>query len=370
MKKILTVLLSALTCVPAVASDFPAVTVFEKASSSVVLIIGRGEGQRQGMVGAGSFVLPKGVVLTNAHVVIDKDDNRPFRNLQVFTRPEKLSGDLRKDLKTGHGAKVKAFDSDLDLAIVEVRELGATVVPIELANPDEIRIGEEVAAIGHPEQGGLWSLTSGRISGLMANQSDIPGKDVYQTDTSVNRGNSGGPLLDRRGYLVGVNSNIARVGAGNLPITGVNFAVKSDVARKWLERQGIVLAYGSAPLVEPVGMKVQAAPATTSVTSAPTETPKSTPPVAVVPPPTVTAPPASPSLPPLTVQPPPPKAQAATPKAQETTPAPVSPQTQTKKPVEDKVLTPKRPYKFVDLMAATEAEMEDMMGEMRGKIGK
>ena len=119
-----------------------------------------------------------------------------------------------------------------------------------MADPDEIKIGEEVIAIGHPEQGGLWSLTYGRISGSIENFSDIDGKDVFQTDTSLNRGNSGGPLLDQRGYMVAINSNIARLGSGGLPITGVNFAIKSSVVKKWLSKEGYTIAYGQKPLIE------------------------------------------------------------------------------------------------------------------------
>ncbi|KKM18210.1 hypothetical protein LCGC14_1668000, partial [marine sediment metagenome] len=63
-----------------------------------------------------------------------------------------------------------------------------------------------------------------------------------------NRGNSGGPLLDRRGYMVGVNTNIARRGSGDLAITGVNFALKSSVVNNWLGQQGVRLAYGTKPL--------------------------------------------------------------------------------------------------------------------------
>src|SRR5206468_6675576 len=90
------------------------------------------------------------------------------------------------------------------------------------------------AAIGHPEHGAKWSLTTGRIGGEWANFEGVTGKDVYQMETSVNRGNSGGPLLDGNGYMVGINTAIARRSEDGLAITGINFALKSSVVRAWI----------------------------------------------------------------------------------------------------------------------------------------
>jgi serine protease Do len=233
------------------AEGFPAVKVYKGTSKAVVLIVAQKD-KKSSMIGAGSIISSSGYVVTNAHVVIDKATKRPYPAIRVFIKPVEVTGDLQRDLVNRHKASVASYDIDLDLAVLKVDGLSADHNLIELADPDEIDIGEEVVAIGHPEQGGLWSLTYGRISGQISDQSNIPGKDVFQTDTSVNRGNSGGPLLDRRGYMVGINTNIARLGAGNMPITGVNFAVKSSVVRKWLAGKGLVLAYGDAPLHEEV----------------------------------------------------------------------------------------------------------------------
>ena len=207
------------------AESFPAVEVYQKTSKAVVLIVTQTEGKRH-MVGAGSIISDSGIIVTNSHVVIDEDTLKPYPNILVYLKPDKVTGNLSHDLVNGYSAEVLAFDTDFDLAILKVKNLPAITGVIELANPEEIAIGEEVVAIGHPEQGGLWTLTSGRISGEILNQNNIMGKDVFQTDTSLNRGDSGGPLLDRRGYMVGINSNIARLSSGNLPITGVNFAIK------------------------------------------------------------------------------------------------------------------------------------------------
>jgi len=82
------------------------------------------------------------------------------------------------------------------------------------------------------------------------------GKNVFQMETAVNRGNSGGPLLDYRGYLIGINSMIARESKDGLAIVGINFAIKADAAIKWMAEQdvyvGIVKNDGNiaTPVVE------------------------------------------------------------------------------------------------------------------------
>ena len=238
------------------AGDF-AIEVYQQKAKAVVFIVGRSEG-RSSMVGAGSVISTSGIIVTNAHVVIDKRTSEPFSNITVYLKPDKVTGSQKKDLVAPYTASVKAFDIDLDIAIMKIEGLPTDISVIELADPEEVKIGGEVVAIGHPEQGGFWTLTYGRISGEIASQKGIKGKDVYQTDTSVNRGNSGGPLLDKRGYMVGINTNIARLGAGNLPITGVNFALQSIVVKKWLGEQDIMLDYGTKPLykdLKPVEVK-------------------------------------------------------------------------------------------------------------------
>ncbi len=230
------------------AQAFPAVQVFKQTSDSVVLIVASSGGGGGSMLGTGSIITQSGVVITNAHVVVDSATGRPFPSVRVYTKPDEVTGSLSRDLVNPHEAKVAAYDKDLDLAVLKVKGLSAGQGIITFANDREIMVGEEVVAIGHPEQGGLWTLTYGRISSQISNQSKVKGKNVFQTDTSLNRGNSGGPLLDRRGYMVGVNTNIARRGSGDLAITGVNFALKSSVVNNWLGQQGVRLAYGTKPL--------------------------------------------------------------------------------------------------------------------------
>jgi serine protease Do len=96
-----------------------------------------------------------------------------------------------------------------------------------------------VVAIGHQEQGGLWTLTTGVISAEVDNFNCVKGKQVFHTETGLNRGNSGGPLLDGEGWMIGVNTAIARVASDGLPITSIGFSLKSSVARPWLREQGV-----------------------------------------------------------------------------------------------------------------------------------
>ncbi|MCK4739232.1 MAG: trypsin-like peptidase domain-containing protein [Deltaproteobacteria bacterium] len=257
---VLMVLIFTLTFYTSNSSDalaFPAKEVYQEFGPSVMVIMARGADKGSAMIGAGSLLTASGHIITNAHVILNKKTGRPEPKITVHIMPDEVTGDVTSDLKQYHKAKVVYYSEALDLALLRADSLPHALKIISLANPKEILVGEEVVAIGHPEQGGFWSLTYGRISGQMNNFHGTKGKDVYQTDTSVNRGNSGGPLLDSRGYMVAVNSNIARLSDDGLPITGVNFSIKSSVVRKWLKREGITIAYGSAALTGEVSTKTE-----------------------------------------------------------------------------------------------------------------
>lgn len=316
--------------VPGLAADFSASKVYEQTSRSVVLIIARNEG-KGGSVGAGSVISKSGDILTVAHVVIDEETSLPRKNIKVYLKPEKVTGDSSRDLTKGYDAVVTASDRVLDLAVLRVKGFDSGIGVLDLVNPAEVRVGEEVIAIGHPENGGPWSLTSGRISGQIENQDSHTGKDVYQTDTSINRGNSGGPLLDRRGYLVGVNANMARLSKDNIPITGLNFAVKSSVVRKWLGENGYQIAYGKLSLEEDGTPKAKEATVPGKATEG--------------------------------------RAAASPDPGQMRSPG-SSEGGENARPgkKEDRILTPKYPYKMEDLLAEAEKDLENMMEEMRGRI--
>jgi serine protease Do len=183
-------------------------------------------------------------------------------------------------------------------------------------------------AIGHPEQGGLWTLTTGTISAEFENFNATQGKSVFQTETGLNRGNSGGPLLDTDGRMIGVNTAIARVAPDGLPITSISFSLKSNVAKRWMREQGVsareALAHSDTPAPDKSADRSILLPHGQT-------TPPGNPPTA----PTI----ASPS--------PPPEVAAQT-------------------------MTSPRPYnldRLINERNRAEAELEDMIKEMRGKLG-
>ncbi len=215
--------------------------IYRHYGKAVVLVFGT-DGSAQGSAGTGSIISKDGQIITNAHVVAKK--GRPFKKVYVYLKPDKLRGSMKYDLKHRFKATVVDMDEKLDLALLRMVDAPATLRTIDFVNPDDVEIGEPVVAIGHPETGGLWTLTTGSVSSVVADFQGIQGKDVFQTEASVNRGNSGGPLLNAFGQMVGINTCISRRAADGLAITDINFSLKSSVAVDWLKRRRLMsLAY-------------------------------------------------------------------------------------------------------------------------------
>jgi putative serine protease PepD len=177
--------------------------------------------------GSGSILDQAGNILTNNHVV---------------ERAERLSVSFGG--KRNYPARVVGRDPDTDLAVIRLIEKPReplTVVP--LGDSDKLVVGQKVLAIGNPF--GLdRTLTTGVISGLQRpirarNNRQIEG--AIQTDASINPGNSGGPLLDSRGRMIGINSQILSPSGAS---AGVGFAVPVNIAKRivpQLIRSGQVL---------------------------------------------------------------------------------------------------------------------------------
>jgi serine protease Do len=213
--------------------------VYEQASPAVVMVMGYADGGRKGSGGTGSIIQSDGLVLTNAHVVIEERTGKPFARLSVFLKPLRVTGESKSDLSRMVRAKIVAYSQPLDLALLKLDSVTAPLSVVDVSESGRVRIGDRVVAIGHPEQGGLWTLTTGVISAEVDNFNGVKGKHVFQTETGLNRGNSGGPLLDGEGRMVGVNTAIARVASDGLPITSISFSLKSSVATQWLMEQGV-----------------------------------------------------------------------------------------------------------------------------------
>ncbi len=205
--------------------------LYTSVSPAVVLVYG--EQGETGSIGTGSIIHKNGLVVTNAHVILNHATGKPFEKLFIFLKPDRVTGQNQVDLKRPYAAQWLSFNPSLDLALLAMRDAPEGLPVVAIAEGD-VGVGEATAAIGHPEHGAKWSLTTGRIGGEWTDFEGVKGKDVYQMETSVNRGNSGGPLLDGNGNMVGINTSIARRSEDGLAITGVNFAIKSLVVRRWL----------------------------------------------------------------------------------------------------------------------------------------
>lgn len=215
--------------------------IYEQVSPAVVMVMGYADGGRKGSGGTGSIIQSDGLILTNAHVVIEEQTGKPFPRLSVFLKPARVTGDSSIDLSRMLRAKVVAYSQPLDLALLKLDGMNERLPVVDVSESGGARIGDRVMAIGHPEQGGLWSLTTGVISAEVDNFNGVKGKHVFQTETGLNRGNSGGPLLDGEGRMIGVNTAIARVASDGLPITSISFSLRSNVAVQWLQEQRSVV---------------------------------------------------------------------------------------------------------------------------------
>jgi S1-C subfamily serine protease len=180
----------------------------------------------RGQAGQGSgFVLDgDGYVATNAHVITDGEGDKINKARDVFVQ-----------FADGNqvSARIVGFDPNSDVGLIKVDGDGLELVPLELGRSSSVRVGESVAAIGSPfgeEQSlsiGVVSATDRTIEALTEFQIG----EVIQTDAAINRGNSGGPLLNARGEVIGINSQIRSSSGGS---EGVGFAVPVDAVRRSL----------------------------------------------------------------------------------------------------------------------------------------
>jgi len=302
--------------------------IYERSSPAVVMIIGYSNSGQRGSGGTGSIIQQDGLILTNAHVVIEEQTGKPYPRLTIYLKPDRVTGDRKVDLSRSGKARVVAFSQPLDLALLKLDGSPGPFPVLELDDSDRTEIGDRVVAIGHPEQGGLWTLTTGTISAEFENFNATKGKSVFQTETGLNRGNSGGPLLDTYGRMIGVNTAIARVAPDGLPITSISFSLKSNVAKRWLRDQGVSNQEARAP--SDTSALDKSAGRSTSLPRGQTTQPGNPPDAPTI---------VSPS--------PPPEPTAQT-------------------------VTSPRPYNLDRLISErnrAEADLEDMIKEMRGKLG-
>ena len=169
--------------------------------------------QQQQSLGSGFVIDKTGHIVTNYHVV---------------------QGAKKINVSFSNGASTKAgvvgVDPSSDLAVLKVDASSRALTPLQLGNSDDMRVGDPVVAIGNPF--GLdRTVTAGIVSAIQRAITAPNGytiDHVIQTDAAINHGNSGGPLLNRRGQVIGVNAQIETGGPGNSGNVGVGFAIPSN----------------------------------------------------------------------------------------------------------------------------------------------
>jgi len=168
-------------------------------------------------LGSGVIITEDGFILTNNHVVEGADEVKV----------------VLADGKTEYTAKVVGTDPQTDVAVLKVEAKGLKA--ITFADSDQLEQGDLVFALGNALGMGQ-SVSMGIVSGL-GRSTGILGyggyEDFIQTDAAINRGNSGGPLVDAKGRLIGLNQSIASSAGGS---DGVGFAVPVNLARNVLEQ--------------------------------------------------------------------------------------------------------------------------------------
>ena len=232
--------------------------IYERAYRSVVeLMVSAGGGtpfedpERLQGVGSGFVYDRQGRIVTNQHVV-------------------EGAGSISVRFWNGstYDAHLVGTDASTDLAVLQVDAPASLLKPLRLADSGDVQVGDAVVALGSPF-GLEGTLTSGIVSALhrqMTAPNDFTITDSIQTDTAINHGNSGGPLLDDRGRVIGVNAQIESQGGGS---DGVGFAIPSNTVRSITSQ---LIASGSVEHAY-LGVGIQAVPDGVAITDVRSGTP-------------------------------------------------------------------------------------------------
>lgn len=204
--------------------SFDANGIYERDSPGVVTVfslLDRGAGQ-----GSGFVLNARGEIATNAHVVTEGEGGSIRKADQVFVQFAD---------RNQVPARIVGFDANADVALLKIDPEGLTLRPLGLGTTEGIVVGDSVAAIGSPS-GEPQSLSVGVVSALNRSIESLTGfttSGAIQTDAAIDSGNSGGPLIDARGRVVGINSQVKNA---NVRGQGFGFAVNIDTVRRSLDQ--------------------------------------------------------------------------------------------------------------------------------------
>ena len=217
---------------PLAGNGFSPSSIYAHRSRGVVTIVSifgsdLESGQRQ--QGSGFVVSPRGYILTNSHVITDAGESGGAARAADSVYVEFQDRDRAQ-------ARIVGWDVFDDVGLIKVNPSAHPLAPVPLGNSAAVAVGEPVAAIGSPFGNenslavGVVSATRRSIESLTSNFDLV---DAIQTDAPINHGNSGGPLFDARGRVIGINAQI-RSTTGQAE--GVGFAVPINSARRSMEQ--------------------------------------------------------------------------------------------------------------------------------------
>jgi S1-C subfamily serine protease len=171
-------------------------------------------------LGSGTIVNPNGYIITNRHVVLVSDDRTGALSI---AKAAYVTLSDKREFK----AQVIGVDEKTDIAVLKINE--EKLPYARFADSDKCRVGDVVFAIGNPLGVGM-TVTSGIVSGLSRSDTGVglAYQDFIQTDAAINAGNSGGPLIDFEGRIIGMNTMI-RTASGQGGNIGIGFSIPSNL---------------------------------------------------------------------------------------------------------------------------------------------
>ncbi len=220
---------------PLAGNGFQPAQIFARRSVGVVTIISYFDAPTSPNAsagqGSGFVVSPSGVILTSAHVITTAGQGQAGSTSAAHTVYVEFADGDRVT------ATVVGYDLFDDVGVIKVDPAAHHLDPVPLGNSSRVVVGQPVAAIGSPF-GNVDSLSVGVVSAIRRSIPSLTSKynlvDAIQTDAPINHGNSGGPLFDARGRVIGINAQIRSSGSAS-GFEGVGFAVPIDSARRSME---------------------------------------------------------------------------------------------------------------------------------------